>query len=243
MIASLIAAGASLAANAVNNQRIMRNYYENRHYNTPASQMGRFRAAGLNPHLIYTQTNESDSPPTTNVPDLSALVKIPDELSQYQNIKKSKAEVSNLEKQNEMLSEQIYGQIIENELNKIGLKWSDYEHWINTEQGKQAIKNAKKTYEYIESQIKNLNRQTEFKDFEEFKGYMDMLYKSEELKNAARALGIQEDTLKERIRQFNAEHPFRSLFESITKSFGATDFGSDFGVWLKNIVLQIVNGS
>lgn len=63
MIASLIAAGASLAANAINNRRILRNFYENRHYNTPAAQMGRFRAAGLNPNLIYTQTNESDSPP------------------------------------------------------------------------------------------------------------------------------------------------------------------------------------
>ena len=156
MIASLIAAGASLAANAINNKRIMRNFYENRHYNTPAAQMGRFRAAGLNPHLIYSQTNESDSPPTTSAADLSALGNIPSELSQYQDIKKSKAEVNNLEKANQQIDKQIEQIVLDNILRQKEIDWFDIKNTADLDLIKAQAAKTKKDIEALDKTIENI---------------------------------------------------------------------------------------
>lgn len=104
---------ASRKANKVNQKQ----YEEVRNYNTPRSQMSRFRAAGLNPNLIYTQTNEAEQRPEWKPPqfDFSSLgSSVATELGSYQNIKESKARVDNLFKQNKVLDEQILGLTIEN---------------------------------------------------------------------------------------------------------------------------------
>lgn len=70
---ALIGAGVSLAGNATNwllNDQIATQNWQNQlrmwnmtnEYNSPAAQMARFRAAGLNPNLIYSQSNTSQSP-------------------------------------------------------------------------------------------------------------------------------------------------------------------------------------
>lgn len=40
-------------------------------YNTPAAQMQRYREAGLNPHLAYTQQNAASSPQSSSSPTVS----------------------------------------------------------------------------------------------------------------------------------------------------------------------------
>lgn len=70
---ALIGAGVSLAGNATNwllNDQIATQNWQNQlkmwnmtnEYNSPAAQMARFRNAGLNPNLIYSQSNTSQSP-------------------------------------------------------------------------------------------------------------------------------------------------------------------------------------
>lgn len=70
---AIIGAGVSLAGNATNwllNDAIAEQNWYNQlqmwnmtnEYNSPSAQMARFRAAGLNPNLIYSQSNTSQSP-------------------------------------------------------------------------------------------------------------------------------------------------------------------------------------
>lgn len=68
-------------------------------YNSPASQMARFKAAGLNPNLIYSQGNPGNAssmpsyqsptsqPVTRNAVRMSKLSGVLDLLQKYQNIK------------------------------------------------------------------------------------------------------------------------------------------------------------
>ena len=111
-LGTLVNGLASRRANKIN----QKSYEDVRRYNSPQSQMSRFRSAGLNPHLIYTQTNEAEQRPEWKAPqyDLSAIANVPNELSTYQNMSESKARVSNLKKQNELLNSQIINQNIEN---------------------------------------------------------------------------------------------------------------------------------
>lgn len=239
MIASILGTAANVAMNAINNRRNMQNYYAARAYNTPAAQIGRFRSAGLNPHLIYTQTNESDMPPQLQNADFSPLQNFASELSQYQGIEESKARVSNIEKTNQMLSEQIYGQILSNELNKVGLKWSDYEHWLQTEQGKQALENAKKTSDLITAQIDKVTRETKFKDFEEFKGWFDMFTKSSELELMAKRLNLDYDKLREQIREFDNSNFLKVWFNKFIKGFSGENpknAAENLGVLLRSLL-------
>lgn len=80
--AQLLGTGASMASTGKLNKK-NRQWQEDRmremnEYNTPANQMARFRAAGLNPHLIYGQgTNGNQSAPTAlpdqKLPDYSGI--------------------------------------------------------------------------------------------------------------------------------------------------------------------------
>lgn len=54
-----LSALSSFFTNQRNYKRQMDMYYLNREYNSPKSQMQRFREAGLNPNLIYGQSNTS----------------------------------------------------------------------------------------------------------------------------------------------------------------------------------------
>ena len=244
MIASLIAAGASLAANAINNKRIMRNFYENRHYNTPAAQMGRFRAAGLNPHLIYSQTNESDSPPTTSAADLSALGNIPSELSQYQDIKKSKAEVNNLEKANQQIDKQIEQIVLDNILRQKEIDWFDIKNTADLDLIKAQAAKTKKDIEALDKTIENIiantakvTRETQKIDFDQFIETFNAILANKQFQLDVHRFNLNEDQFEEMKRQFNESNWQKDFlyefFGSLTESGDARDLPRALGTTVK----------
>lgn len=78
-------------------------------YNTPAAQMARFKAAGLNPNLIYGQGNSGNSGDISPAKAAPYEMKDPNlqgELGKYTQIKNTEQVTDNLEKQNELLARQ-----------------------------------------------------------------------------------------------------------------------------------------
>lgn len=242
MISSLIAAGASLIGTAMINKRNMKNYYEARHYNTPAAQMARFRQAGLNPHLIYTQTNEADIPPQLQAPDMSALANATGELETFQNIKKSKAETSNLEKTNQMLDQQITGAILDNTLKQIDVKYKDQLTKNQVDLVEKQIENFNKQWSLLEKQIEKVTRETERLDTNDLTDIFNMFTKSKELELAAEKLGLDKSRLQEQIREFNISHRKNSIIDSfLTGLLGSSpnDAAKKVGAALKAMLLAI----
>lgn len=80
-------------------------------YNMPAAQMERFRQAGLNPNLIYGQTNEGGSiqsadfkQPDTRVPEWGDMaLGASSAIEQYYNVQMKQAQVDNMKEQNLVL--------------------------------------------------------------------------------------------------------------------------------------------
>lgn len=244
MIASLITAGASLAANAVNNRRIMRNYYENRHYNTPAAQMGRFRAAGLNPHLIYTQTNESDPPPSTTVADFSALGNIPSELAEYQNIRKSKAEVSNIEKMNQHIDRQIEQIVLDNVFRQKEIDWFDIKSTADLDLVKSQAAKTKKDIEALDHTIDNIiantakvTRETKKIDFDQFIETFNSILANKQFQLDVQRFNLSKEQFDEMKRQFNESNWQKDFlyqfFSSLTDSGNPTDLPKALGITVK----------
>lgn len=132
LIGALIAAGSTLASSGINamaqgkmNRRTMRYnkemYKQQRadaladwtmmnEYNSPAAQMLRFQDAGLNPNLIYGQTNEA---PAVKSPDVKSWdPKTVDfdlggaqGVAAFQDARIKNATIDNLEKQREIMVE------------------------------------------------------------------------------------------------------------------------------------------
>lgn len=127
LVIPLIAAGASIASQAANARatgrmnKKQRKFIEERYnierqdalsdwnmqneYNSPAAQMERFRAAGLNPNLIYGQQNEGATVRSSNSASWSP--KTPEfdlgsALGQYQNVRMQQAQMDILEQQKTM---------------------------------------------------------------------------------------------------------------------------------------------
>lgn len=83
-------------------------------YNSPANQMKRYKEAGLNPNLIYSQGNPGNT--ATTMPQyqaprvqygIRAELGIPDIISRYQNIKQSNAQIDLVRKQQENIDSDI----------------------------------------------------------------------------------------------------------------------------------------
>lgn len=84
-------------------------------YNSPASQMARFKEAGLNPNLIYSQGNagNASSMPSYQSPTTQAVTRnalkmqqldgVLDLIGKYQNIKIGAQQLQNMESQRNML--------------------------------------------------------------------------------------------------------------------------------------------
>lgn len=79
-------------------------------YNTPAAQMDRFKAAGLNPNLIYGQSNEAGVVRSTDVkswnpqtPDIAGMSK---GMDRYFDAQMKSATINNLRAQNENIMAQ-----------------------------------------------------------------------------------------------------------------------------------------
>ncbi len=121
-------------------------------YNTPAAQMARFQAAGLNPNLIYGESNTAGSLPSVSAPntpredapDFSGLERAADVYSKYLSINQAKAnldnthadtDVKNANKESVDASTRLaliraVGEEIENEIRKMKLPFMrDYWDW------------------------------------------------------------------------------------------------------------------
>lgn len=88
------------------NQLNIQNWNMQNEYNTPAAQMQRFKDAGLNPNLIYGQTNMAGSVGSVSAPKTPSLNDVMAIFSQVMAIKQIGAQIANLRQQNSNLQSQ-----------------------------------------------------------------------------------------------------------------------------------------
>lgn len=218
MLWSIASAALGAVANGISARRAnkinQRQYEEVRRYNTPTAQMSRFRAAGLNPHLIYSQTNEAEQRPEWRSPqfDFSALTNVPNELQSYQNIKESQSRVDNFKKQNELLDEQIKSLTIENRF-------------------KEEI--TLKQIAYLEKQIAQIDKAIENIDFEQ--AFKNLQLNNESIR-AIWDFALRYATLGLSKNQFELE---KAKFEEFKRQFGIQNRGSEF---FDNLVKELAKG-
>lgn len=110
IIGAIASIGGSLLANNSNRRREKKMWDANNRYNHPSMQMARLKEAGLNPHLVYGQsasgaTGSSSSPAPSDKLELKN--EYFDQLSQYVGSQKQEQEMSNLQKQLEVMNADI----------------------------------------------------------------------------------------------------------------------------------------
>jgi hypothetical protein len=103
---TLFNTGTTLYANRQNRSYALSDWNRQNAYNSPAQQMQRFKEAGLNPNLIYKQTNEAAPVRSTDfvapqVPDFQGI------LAKSTQIKVQNQQLANLELQNKAIEAQI----------------------------------------------------------------------------------------------------------------------------------------
>jgi hypothetical protein len=234
-------------ANKVN----QKNYEEVRNYNTPRLQMGRFRAAGLNPNLIYTQTNEAEQRPEWRPPqyDFSSLgSSASSELSSYQNIKESRSRVDNLQKQNRLLDEQITSQVLQNEYQ--GLVNKNYQDLTDLQKNelKGKINQLNKAIEQMNAAIKlatkqaeDISKQWSFKSRElslqNARLVLDRLQYNRQFQLALKEFGLKNKQFTEMVRQFEVDHQFQNymleFLKGLTGNENPKEAAKNFGAMIK----------
>lgn len=237
---------ASHKANKVN----QRNYETLKRYNTPIQQMGRFRSAGLNPFLIYTQTNEMSPAPEWRAPsfDFSALSGSSSELSDYQNINESVARVNNLDKQNKLLDEQINNQVLVNDYQDLLNK--NYQDLTNIQKdeiqtridlNKKNLNLIDKQVEEICKRIEDYSKQWSFKareiSLQNARLVFDRLQSDRQFRLSTKELGLKTKQFDEFVRQFNVSHQLQNYIFEFLKGVTGHDNPSEaakaFGVIVK----------
>lgn len=103
---SLFNTGATLYANQQNRKWALQDWNRQNAYNDPKQQMQRFKEAGLNPNLIYTQQNTAQPVRSTDfvapkAPDFQGI------LAKSSQIKVQNQQLQNLELQNKAIEAQI----------------------------------------------------------------------------------------------------------------------------------------
>lgn len=257
-IFSILSAAGSALANGLStaraNKRNIQNFRENRMYNSPAAQMSRFRQAGLNPHLIYTQQNVSEAPPEMRSAqfDMASLASASSELETYQNVEKSRAEVDNLKKQNDLLDKQIAFQILQNKY---------YPSVTETNRRNVAMQTQKvfKDIQSIDYTIKHILplEQKRF-NLQSWSEQQKWILENKKFQNDVKRFGLSEQQFEEMKRQFNISHPLRSAIydalsgylQGMTPNQFSKQLGKDFSEiftltskLLLNYFLQIFKGS
>lgn len=210
---SLVTAALGSIANGIATHRAnkisQKQYEEVRRYNTPIAQMSRFRSAGLNPHLIYTQTNEAEQRPEWKAPqfDFSAVANVPNELNAYQNVKESKSRVSNLEKQSQLLSQQILGLTIENRFKE------------NLSHKQLAL--LDKQIEQIDTAIQNIDFEQDFKNRQlnndSIRAIWNFAIQYATLGLSKKQFDLEKDKFEEFKRQFGIQHRVPEFFDKLLK--------------------------
>lgn len=249
---SILAAAGNTIANSIATRRANRinqqQYEEVRRYNSPAAQMSRFRAAGLNPHLIYTQTNEADQRPVWQPPqfDFSSLSNAPSELSEYQNVKESRSRVDNLIKQNSLLDEQIIQQALQNTyqhlVNKNYQELTDYQkHDLQVKWSQ-----IQKGLELIDSQIRDIANSISLNNrrfsLDNARFVFEKLQQDRQFNLSLRQFGLEADKFAEFVRQFNVSHQLQSYVMEFMKGFTGNDNPEQAAKIFGVLVKQWLNG-
>jgi len=111
---SVLNTGLTMLTNYQNRQRALSDQKALNLYNSPAQQMQRFREAGLNPNLIYKQTNEGAAVRSTDAiapkideTQLDVLGKTNNIAVQKLNLESMKLRNQNQQLQNEVLAAQL----------------------------------------------------------------------------------------------------------------------------------------
>jgi hypothetical protein len=114
---SILNTGAQIFTNAQNRRNALKDQKALNAYNTPAQQMQRFKEAGLNPNLIYKQTNEGAAVRSTDAiapkleeGALEILGKSNNIQVQQLNMESMKLRNQNQELQNEILRDTLNDQ-------------------------------------------------------------------------------------------------------------------------------------
>jgi hypothetical protein len=103
---SILNTGAQIYTNARNRQNALSDWNRQNAFNAPAQQMQRFKEAGLNPNLIYKQTNEAAPVRSTDfvAPQLEDPQGI---LSKSNQLKIQDQQFQNMQLQNQAIEAQI----------------------------------------------------------------------------------------------------------------------------------------
>lgn len=140
-------------------QRDKEMFYEAQAYNSPAEQMKRFKEAGLNPHLIYSQGDPGNvaqtmpkyNRPTSDYPTIDQnFMGI---MSQYQDLKYKAANTEYLDASASLQAALAEGQGIKNQLEGINLD-------IATSTKDDKIELTKQQVNKIKSEIENIAART-----------------------------------------------------------------------------------
>jgi hypothetical protein len=103
---TLFNTGSTLYANSQNRKNALADWNRQNAYNAPAQQMQRYKEAGLNPNLIYSQQNNAQPVRSTDyvapqAPDFQGI------LAKSSQIKVQSQQLKNLELQNDAIRAQI----------------------------------------------------------------------------------------------------------------------------------------
>lgn len=123
-------------------------------YNTPAAQMQRFKDAGLNPHLIYSQSNMAGpiaSPaqpvPEYKEPDRAGLML--DYLQRYQDLKTSNAQEQLIQAQKDYAVQQAESSRIGNRLAIAGNARADAQFQLSKALGDASIRQTNANIQFL----------------------------------------------------------------------------------------------
>lgn len=100
LLAAAIAAAGTFAANWWTNRQNRKNWEDQNAYNTPAQQMARYRAAGLNPNLIYGTGSASAGNASSLPPYQSQHISASDLLNAAQAVMNMRSMSANVKKAN-----------------------------------------------------------------------------------------------------------------------------------------------
>lgn len=151
-------------------------------YNSPAAQMARFKAAGLNPHLIYGQSNmggtiasgqfATDTQATDEIGRLSKdssnmsnsgpmpwnprapQFDVQEGVMSYFRSRQMQAQTNNLEAQNALIAQQTAKVAQETARNKFDLELSQELRNTSLEAAKEALEQTKRKNNYISEEIR-----------------------------------------------------------------------------------------
>lgn len=257
MAATALANGiAQRHANRVN----QKNYDEVRNYNRPSAQMARYRAAGLNPNLIYTQSNEADLRPEWKAPQFdfnSFGSSASSELQGYQNIKESKSRVENIVKTNDLIDKQIVAETLKNDFQAlVNNQYNDLTELQKEEiQAKVAqlykgIEQMDKQIELISKQVADISKQWSFKSRElqlqNARLVFDRLSNNRSFMLALKEFGLKQDQFEQMKYQFDVDHQFQtymlSFIQGITGNENPKDAAKYFGAMIKSWIQGEIGG-